>query len=555
MDLISTSLEVINLVYTTTIFIRDVTQEIKGYGDAKRDISEKLEHELVFVETFSDVCFGEERGFLRDKRVSESVKRDVKHCLDALNKALAAYRAEAWKYAGVTPEMGEVQDATEGLEKVDLGAKDGEKRKRFKEGMKDRYRVWRKKAAPLEWALFGREEMESLLAAYSEWTDRLRQTLSIILLLVGTPTPEFAGSDQAKDLGVREVSERQIRVNSSPPESYDALKGDMKDAVAAAPGGGLVKGIYEDESGFDEVEVLVEARAYDDALSLAVSERNYDEIQTLKEPLRQLTWLLQSPVDSNLSKQDAQEGYRMHTLSCMGFIDEPSKNRSLILYRSPQSLLNTPEIPSLHSTIVKGVKPMLGNRFLTARALAATLLTIHTSGWVHKNICSRSILMLPLSNDKLEMLPYLVGWEVARPLEAGTSLHALFELEPNLYRHQDRFGKPSQKFANEHDIYSLGVVLLEIGLWKTMSTIFARPIEKNPRIETSQQHMLFKRVNGMIIDLASGLDLKREMGERYADVVQRCLKWAPSGTKEEVIESSLSFRKQIVDALAPGSKL
>jgi hypothetical protein len=553
MDLLSTSLEIINLVYTTTIFIRDVTNEIKGYGDAKRDISEKLEHELVFVETFSDVCFGEERGFLRDKRVSESVKRDVKHCLEALDKALAAYRAEAWKFSGVTPELGEVEEAADKLRDIDLGSKDGEKRKRWRDGMKSRYQVWRKKAAPLEWALFGREEMETLLDKYREWTDRLRQTLSIILLLVGTGTPEFVKSDEAKSLGVKDVSERQIRVNSTPPDSYDALKGNLKDSVATNPAGGLIKSIYEDESGFDEIEVLVEIRPYDEPLAIAISERNYEEANVLKEPLRQLTWLLQSPVDDGLRKQDAQEGYRMHTLSCMGFIDEPQKNRSVLLYKSPSVLGTAGQIPSLHAEIMKGVKPTLGNRFTTARALTATVLAVHTSGWVHKNINSHSTLMLPTSAT--EGLPYLVGWDVARPLEAGTSLNALFELEPNLYHHSERFGKPSQKFANEHDIYALGVVLLEIGLWKTMSQVFARPIEKNPRIETSQQHVLFKRVNGMITDMASGMDLKREMGEGYASVVQKCLTWTASASKEEVMENLVVFRKQIVDGLTQGSKL
>ncbi|KAF2242362.1 hypothetical protein BU26DRAFT_555589 [Trematosphaeria pertusa] len=550
MDLFSTSLEIIHLVYTTTIFIRDVTQEVKGYGDAKRDISERLEHELVFVETFSDVCFGEERGFLRDTRVRDSVKRDVKHCLDALNKALAAYRAEAWKYAGAVPDL--VDQSAEDLTKLEL--KD-EGKKKWRDGMKARCQVWRKKAAPLEWALFGKEEMEALLVAYSEWTDRLRQTLSIILLLVGTPTLEFAASAQAANLGVKEVSERQARVVSKPPEEYDALQGEMKNPVVAKPGNGLIRGVYEDESGFDSVDVVVEIRPYEEALSLAVSERNYDEARELKEPLRQLTWLLQSPMDSNVSTQDAAEGYRMHTLSCMGFLDEPSKNRSLILYRAPQTLPAAQDVPTLHTYVQKGAKPALGSRFLTARALAATLLTIHTSDWVHKNICSRSVLILPISEHATETLPYLVGWDVARPLEAGTSLHALFDLEPNLYRHQQRFGKPSQKFANEHDIYSLGVVLLEIGLWKAMSTIFARPLEKNPRIETTQQHALFKRVNGMIVDMAQGIELKREMGERYAAVVQKCLKWEPSQGQEEVVESSIRFRTEVVDALVAGCKL
>ncbi|KAF2489532.1 hypothetical protein BU16DRAFT_496352 [Lophium mytilinum] len=546
MDLFSTSLEIISLIYETTVFIREVTAEIKEYGSAKRDISERLEHELVFVETFTDVCFGEERGLLRDSRVRDSVKRDVQHCLDALSQALGAYRVEASKFAGVVPEIaGDAKD-------MDAGAK---KKWKFGNGMRTRCQTWRKKASPLEWALFGKEAMEALLLHYTEWTDRLRQTLSIILLLVGNSTPGFAASSQAVDLGVKEVSERQIRVHSQPPENYDALDGDMKDPVILKPKQELLRGVYEDKSGFDSMDVIVEIRQYDDAIALATSERDYDGAKALKEPLRRLTWLLQGPVDSDLSKQDAEEGYRMHTLSCLGFLDEPSKNRSLLLYRSPQVLLGTEETPTLHALIVGRPKLTLGGRFRTARALAATLLTIHTSGWVHKNICSRSVLMLPGSSNDLEKLPYLVGWDVARPLEASTSLHELFDLEPNLYHHQQRFGKPTHKFSNEHDIYSLGVLLLEIGLWKTMSTVFARPLEKNPRIDSTQQHTLFQRVSGMIGQLAAGSELKQEMGEGYAGVVQKCLSWRPNESQEDAVELSIDFRKQVVDALSKGSKL
>jgi hypothetical protein len=546
MDIFSTSLEVISLIYETTIFIREVTQDIKEYGSAKRDISERLEHELVFVETFTDVCFGEERGLLRDSRVRDSVKRDVQHCLDALSNSLSAYRVEASKFTGIVPELaGDLRD---------LDAREKKKWK-FGQGMRTRCQAWRKKASPLEWALFGKEEMEALLLHYTEWTNRLRQTLSIILLLVGYPTPGFAASSQAADLGVKEVSERQIRGHSQPPENYDALDGDMKEAVICKPGQQLIRGVYEDKSGFDSIEVIVEIRQYDDAIALATSERDIDGAKELKEPLRRLTWLLQAPVDSDLSKQDAEEGYRMHTLSCIGFLDEPNKTRSLILYRSPQVLFETQETPTLHALILARAKLTLGGRFRTARALAATLLTIHTSGWVHKNVCSRSVLMLPSSVNDLESLPYLVGWDIARPLEAQTSLHELFELEPNLYRHQQRFGKPTHKFSNEHDIYSLGVVLLEIGLWTTMSTLFARPLEKNARIETTQQHALFKRVGGMVGDMATGLELKREMGEGYAGVVQKCLTWRPSESQEDAVELSIAFRKQVVDALSKGSKL
>lgn len=67
--------------------------------------------------------------------------------------------------------------------------------------------------------------------------------------------------------------------------------------------------------------------------------------------------------------------------------------------------------------------------------------------------------------------------------------------------------------------------------------------------------MLFKRVNGMIRDMAGGMDLKREMGDGYAEIVRKCLGWQGVGSKEDIMESLVEFRKDIVDKLTVGSKL
>ncbi|KAH8767143.1 hypothetical protein F5882DRAFT_413349 [Hyaloscypha sp. PMI_1271] len=43
---------------------------------------------------------------------------------------------------------------------------------------------------------------------------------------------------------------------------------------------------------------------------------------------------------------------------------------------------------------IENSKPSLGNRFFIAHALAMTVLNIHSSRWVHKNICSEDICFL-----------------------------------------------------------------------------------------------------------------------------------------------------------------
>lgn len=406
----------------------------------------------------------------------------------------------------------------------------GEGRGKWAREMRARFLVWRKDAGALQWGLFEQEEMEELLEMYEIWIGRLRSTLSVVLLAVGSPTDSFASSEQARNLGVTKIIGRQTRAMSRPPVDYRALGGNIKQPFDSAKSrAGCIKAIYKDDD--DEVDVIVEVRPHDEEFS---------------EPVRQLTWLLQG--SDKLNSPNAADSHDAHTLTCMGFIDEPANRRSLVLYRSPPShpWAHTP--PTLYELISKGPasKLALNDRFFIAHALAASVLNTHTSGWMHKNICSRSVLMIPRSLNDIKLTPVIVGWDSARPC---------LELEPNLYRPASQFGMPSQRHSNSDDVYSLGVVLLELGLWKSMSMLFARPLEKNRRFEAGQQQSMFKRVNSVVVSLANDIGLKREMGTRYAEIVQRCLTWQSGTNQEESVVSLIQFRKEIVDGLAMGKKI
>lgn len=145
-----------------------------------------------------------------------------------------------------------------------------------------------------------------------------------------------------------------------------------------------------------------------------------------------------------------------------------------------------------------------------------------------------------------ELSPYLLGW--GAPTVEDTST---FSLERNIYHHRDRFGKPRAEFQPEHDVYALGVVLLEIGLWKTMSAIFARRLQKAPTFAVAEQDKVYQRTNNALIEFAGSNELKREMGDRYAEVVLTCLTWQP----ENPIVGMLEFRSRVVDVLSNGCPL
>ncbi|KAI0378675.1 hypothetical protein F5Y04DRAFT_290845 [Hypomontagnella monticulosa] len=146
------------------------------------------------------------------------------------------------------------------------------------------------------------------------------------------------------------------------------------------------------------------------------------------------------------------------------------------------------------------------------------------------------------------------------------------DLSTNIYRHPLlRKDNPEQKYSIGFDIYSLGVCLLEIGLWSILvepSGIVAKRsmvryllMKKTGSRHTGYHHQRFSEWGGR--DLA-GLQeclvgvaqkqLKSMMGEAYAKLVTDCLKWLDvnpaarnGGSFGHVAKEYIDFREMITD--------
>jgi hypothetical protein len=513
---------------TTLIFVQEVTKGSPHSPTASANLAQVHS----FLEAFSDLCFSDVTGILRDARIADVLILDIHRSLHALNKAIAAHR-EAWRYVSVASEARRDEAGRQRTSTITAEI-DGQK-KIWREEMKCRSQLWKERAkSGLHSVLFDAEEMDTLLSACDAWTSRLRHTLLVVLLVAGGPSPHYPTNLQCTNLNIGRMLERQRRLGLRPSENYQSLTGQLRKSIGTAQTErGFMKTVYRD--GGDELDVIVEVRRYSDTPAGSV---------------RQLAWYLSasSSLPANPVASELRAKYDMLTLACIGYIDDPNNARALILYCSPWSHPWASNPPSLHDVIAKGwsSKFSLGARYQSARTLAASVLDIHTSGSLHSNIASRGIAMLPRKLNDTEPSPYLLGWGVEAPPADTFCL-----LEPNLYHHRTQFGLHPQPSTTEQDIYSLGVVLLEIGLWTTMSTVFAKLLETTPRFGLREENVVFKNVNRVILDLAYSPDLWKEMGKRYATVVQKCLQWENG----DAVESMLEFRKQIVDMLDEGCAL
>ena len=204
-----------------------------------------------------------------------------------------------------------------------------------------------------------------------------------------------------------------------------------------------------------------------------------------------------------------------------------AKTRSGYAFSLPPDALPGQKPITLHQLLTR-VKsgseiPDLGERFELAKALVSTVFEIHNIGWMHKNIQPKNILFWskPGTDDEPNVSkPYLMGFDISRPDQPGEmSEKPPIRPEDDLYRHPDYKGATPKSFQPSFDIYSLGVILFEIGLWRSVGPSSQRPRSASrSHSDTGDPLYIEKTVMSGPI-----MDLKRFTGIRYRDAVTACL--------------------------------
>ncbi|KAG4274827.1 hypothetical protein FPRO04_14464 [Fusarium proliferatum] len=221
-------------------------------------------------------------------------------------------------------------------------------------------------------------------------------------------------------------------------------------------------------------------------------------------------------------------------LQCKGFFSEKTEAHGVkhitftVIFRVPQQL-STPR--SLRDVLLNDPPGSLSRRFDMARDLVKSINYVHTFGFVHKNVHPGAFLAFQSSEDA-SLSVFLAGFDSFRKEDGRTRRLGDDSVEKGLYRHPSRQGlNPEAEYIMQHDIYSLGVCLLEIGLWRSFISYDSKG--EKPMLsdafdlptELSQQETLrFVRTSaaGHLLLLARE-KLSSCMGDKYADVVQTCL--------------------------------
>lgn len=265
----------------------------------------------------------------------------------------------------------------------------------------------------------------------------------------------------------------------------------------------------------------------------------------VKDELEKLTAVLQAASPSE-----------MHVLRAHGFVSFPGKRSGPdfgILYQIPRGFETTYRFSStqvspesfdsrfpttLHSLFMakstdgSRITPehSLGQRFEFARQIATAVFYCHSIGWVHKSITSHNILMSWKEAPKgRKQFPqnlgsaFLTGFEYSRRAQDVTQ-HQTFPswgLEDDYWKfkicqhphRQIEHGEdlpPDDHYTYADDLYSLGVVLLEVARWRPLEASAQVLRFKSPEARRKELLAMSKRSTVVV-------------GERYTRLLQRCL--------------------------------
>ena len=121
------------------------------------------------------------------------------------------------------------------------------------------------------------------------------------------------------------------------------------------------------------------------------------------------------------------------------------------------------------------------------------------------------------------VVPWLVGFEYARVVSGDSDLVTDEGIQRNMYRHPERWNTPTHIFSKIHDIYALGTILLEIGLWKPIQKLSETGFSRAEGADNSAAGQLIKEtVRTQLLNHAEKLPYS--LGRSYHDLVIACLK-------------------------------
>jgi hypothetical protein len=448
----------------------------------------------------------------------------IAYDLDQLRRAFGDYQTLAAKndplYQQWSPLLNEDQ-ANSGLIEfsLDLEVPDDTTIARLGD-MKKRVNTWFLVTSKgVKWALHTRRKTETVLSDFRRWNSKLKDIAAACMIDDVTRIASMPLSTAASRLAEVERQPDARSLGLGLPASLKRLT-----LEPATTTGNFDLHDYElvEPFEYDATLVLGEIKRNDGRVEKSLIEyKEFGEAVTQGNmtSVKQLASLLSTSTNSDLA-----------TLPFRGYIrtigHSPRKDTYAFVFDFPSNTHQS-DLTSLHAALNSASSKSaisLAKRFQLAETMTKAVWYLNTVGWIHKSIRSDNIVFFKNETEHVDFAsPHLVGFEYAR-LESDMTEYTGFDedLEKNLYRHPERQGPPTVRFQKTHDLYALGLVLLEIGLWRTLNSLL-EDFQNTEAGSSGKRPLANPKTIMEYYQKVAAEDLPRNMGDAYAAAVSSCL--------------------------------
>ena len=251
-------------------------------------------------------------------------------------------------------------------------------------------------------------------------------------------------------------------------------------------------------------------------------ERSSHQIQNIiDQRVKHLTTLLCNKDKSSLFR----------TPSCLGYVcdkrDEVPRYALVYKVEVPPSSKYL-GLQTLRDALKSIRMPSLGKRIALSSEVAESLFYLHTVSWLHKGLRSDSIVFVRQQamegpggdgNTVNISSPILSGFDYSRPdLIDAQTFHNIMRVEHDLYRHPDLLQLRTKRSQKSYDLYSLGLVLIEIALWRPIEEIVGIEVRRSRLLEVGQKLSKLGDTGNVLRS-----ELAAQVGDEYADLTTCCI--------------------------------
>ncbi|KAH8816572.1 prion-inhibition and propagation-domain-containing protein [Xylogone sp. PMI_703] len=437
----------------------------------------------------------------------------------------------------------------------------------------------------IKWALTSKSRLSDLVTKVESHIDKLNELL--------TETQKRSLLDDWKKINIviiGNIPEEQIefvqqafgrRIENGPPDSYAQLDSLLQrkaiKKTGFTPSWSAARSLERRQ--LDEFELPGDftsrnrflARATPAATStlgpdiFCLEKKEYHQDISVREKAA-----LKTRLDRLILLLSSSKSEDFRVCRAVGYCEDPSSFCWWLIFRFPCSLEEEKNFNQLrHQPLnlnllfsLKEFKPALEQRFELASNLAKTMAELYNSGWMHKGVRSENVLFptfyeknVHYSTGQLEsaLSPYIAGFEYSRQdTEAATidKGRRLTCIDAAIYRHPYYQGEAASGYKVQYDIYSFGLVLVEIAFWVPLKSFLnSKPIREKPRVQLSPDMTHFHEEEALELRDRVIYRIDNEMhfrvGSKFRDAVKWCLTFSENSDEDDW-HPALGFHNNVI---------